>query len=184
MNEFADPRRTIGNLVQLGTVESVDLASQTCRVRVGDNLTGDVPWFTPRAGDLFRIWAPPSVGEQVELRCPEGDMEGAIVGGSLFCDAFPPPSAEAAVVLAFKDGTEIMYDPQEHLLRISIGAGGSAELVAPGGLLIEADVEITGTLDASGTITSADDVVGGGKSLKNHRHTNVQAGAAVSGPPQ
>lgn len=34
------------------------------------------------------------------------------------------------------------------------------------------------------TLTATTDVVGGGKSLKGHKHTAVQAGGGVSGPPQ
>lgn len=184
MNELADPRRTIGNVLQLGTVETVDLVEATCRVRVGDNLTGDIPFSTPRASSQVQIWAPPAIGEQVELRCPEGDMEAAIVGGSLFSDAVPHPSSEPLVMIAFADGTRISYDPQAHALKIQLGAGGSAELIAPGGVRIVSDVTITGTLKATGTITSDDDVIGGGKSLKSHKHTGVQAGGAVSGAPQ
>ena len=45
-------------------------------------------------------------------------------------------------------------------------------------------VTVLGDLTATGTITGATDVVGGGKSLKTHLHTGVQTGGGVSGPPQ
>lgn len=190
VSELNDPRRTIGNMLQLGTIESVDLDEATCRVRVGDNLTGDIPFAAARAGELVRIWAPPSVGEQIKLLCPEGDTEAALAGASFFCDAHPAPSNKPLLLIQFKDGTQLSYDPEAHALRIEIAAGGTAEVTAPGGLTITADVTIagdvavTGKIAATGQVTSDDDVIGGGKSLKGHKHTGVTAGGGISGAPQ
>lgn len=187
MKDFADPRRIIGNILRLGSIESVDLGEATCRVRVGDNVTGDIPWWTPRAGAV-RIWSPPTIGEQCMLFCAEGDTESGIAVTGLFSDANPAPSADPLILVAFTDGTRFAYDPQAHALKIDI-AGGTAELTAPGGLTITADTSITGNLtlsgdaSVSGTVTAEQDVVGGGKSLKSHRHSGVTAGSAQSGPP-
>jgi phage baseplate assembly protein V len=189
MSDLPDPRRIIGNILRLGTIESVDLGEATCRVRVGDNVTGDIPWLAPRAGELVRIWSPPSVGEQCLLFCAEGDTEAGIAVTGLFSDAHPAPSSDPLVMIAFKDGTQLSYDPEAHALKIEIAAGGTAEMVAPGGLTITADtvitgdVQIAGSVEVSETVTASDDVIGGGKSLKSHKHTGVQAGGAQSGPP-
>lgn len=190
MSELPDPRRIIGNILRLGTIESVDLAEATCRVRVGDNVTGDIAWLAPRAGELVRIWSPPSAGEQCLLFCAEGDTEAGIALVGLFSDAHPAPSSDPLVLVEFKDGSRFSYDPETHALKIQLAAGGSGEIEAPGGLTlaadvtIDGDVAISGKLDATGKVTSDDDVVGGGKSLKSHKHTGVVAGAAISGPPQ
>lgn len=48
---------------------------------------------------------------------------------------------------------------------------------APGGLSINGDVTLTGSLTASV------DVIAGGKHLKTHTHTGVQTGSGTSGPP-
>lgn len=183
VSELNDPRRTIGNLMRLGTIDSIDLAQGTVRVRVGDLLTGDIPFAAPRAGAV-RIWSPPSIGEQVLLFCPEGDVEAGIILGALFSDAHPAPANDASCVIDFPDGTRISYDAQAHKLSIAIGDGGAAEITASGGLTVNADVQINGKLDATGKITSADDVLGGGKSLKGHKHLQVQPGSGVSGTPQ
>ncbi|WP_280278397.1 phage baseplate assembly protein V [Sphingomonas sp. CBMAI 2297] len=190
MSALADPRRTIGNILQLGTIERIDLGAATCRVRVGDNVTGDIPWATGGAGQMLRVWSPPSVGEQCMLLCPEGDDEGGIAVLGIFSDTHPAPSSEPLVLLEFKDGSRFSYDPEAHALKIQLAGEGTALLEAPGGLKITADVEVegdinlTGKLDASGKITSSADVIGGGKSLKDHKHTGVTAGGGVSGPPQ
>jgi hypothetical protein len=42
---------------------------------------------------------------------------------------------------------------------------------------------ITGSLNATGTVTGQADVVGGGKSLKTHTHSGVTTGSGNSGPP-
>lgn len=183
VSDLNDPRRLIGNLMRLGTIDSIDLAQGTVRVRVGELLTGDIPFAAPRAGAV-RIWSPPSVGEQVLLFCPEGDIAAGIILGALYSDAHPAPTSDGTFLIDFADGTRISYDPQAHKLAIALGASGAAEITAPGGVTLNADVTLNGTLDATGKITSADDVVGGGKSLTKHKHLAVQPGSGVSGTPQ
>lgn len=183
MSDLNDPRRLIGNLMRLGTIESLDLAQATGRVRVGELVTDDLPLVAPRAGAV-RIWSPPSIGEQVLLLCPEGDIQAGVILGALFCDAHAAPADDTRFVIDFDDGTRLTYDREAHRLTVLIGAGGTAEITAPGGLTLNADVTINGTLDATGKITSADDVIGGGKSLKGHKHLQVQPGSGISGVPQ
>jgi phage baseplate assembly protein V len=183
VSELNDPRRLIGNMIRLGTIEQIDLAEGSCRVRIGDLVSDDLPFAAPRAGAV-RIWAPPSVGEQVVVVCPEADLQAGIVLGGLFCDAHPAPAGDARCLIDFPDGTRITYDPDGHALTIAVAAGGTAEITAPGGLTVNGDVTINGKIDATGKVSSDDDVVGGGKSLKGHKHLSVQPGSGVSGTPQ
>ena len=103
MTALSDPRRLFGNLLQLGAVKSVDLARATCRVRVGELVTGDLPWLTPRAG-ATRLWSPPVAGEQVLLLCREGDVEGGLVLPALFSDAHPAPASDKRDLITCSDG--------------------------------------------------------------------------------
>ncbi|MET3723449.1 phage baseplate assembly protein V [Sphingomonas trueperi] len=183
MSDLNDPRRLIGNLMRLGTIDSLDLAEGTVRVRVGELLTGDIPFAAPRAGAV-RIWSPPSLGEQVMLFCPEGDIEAGIILGALYSEAHPAPTSDGTFLVDFPDGTRLSYDAEAHKLAITLGESGAAEITAPGGLTLNADVQLNGKLDATGKITSTDDVVGGSKSLKGHKHLQVQPGNGVSGAPQ
>jgi phage baseplate assembly protein V len=184
-----DPHQLAGDMLRLGTVESIDLAGALCRVRVGEIVTGDIPWLSPGAGDT-RIWCPPSVGEQVLLICPDGDEEAGIAAGGLYCDARPAPSSNTGFHAEFRDGATIAYDPATHTLAVTLPAGGTATIDAPGGLTVNGPVTLNGVVTitdnvaVTGKVTASDDVVGGGKSLKDHIHTRVQAGGAVSGPPQ
>lgn len=51
-----------------------------------------------------------------------------------------------------------------------------------GNLNIVGNITVTGNITASGTITGGIDVIGGGISLKNHRHSNPEGG--LVGVPQ
>lgn len=182
MAEPTDFPRRLGDLLTIGIVASVDHAAGEAVVEIGEISLPGIKWATARAG-AARIWCPPAVGEQVLVASPEGDLEGGLIVASLSYQRFPSPAGNASTVIAFEDGTTLGYDPAAAELT-AIVAGGTARISAPGGitlvgpLKVEGDVEIAGKVDATG------DVVGAGKSLKEHRHTAVQAGAAVSGPPQ
>ncbi|MFN3470850.1 MAG: phage baseplate assembly protein V [Novosphingobium sp.] len=176
-------------LIRAVTVVSVDPAAGTCTVRLDDAGTGGddaisppVRWLHPRMGDI-RAWLPPATGEQGLLLCPGGELAGAVFVGGLHCNAFPPPIDEPVALLRFKDGAAISYDPEAHELRLELPSGATTVLVSDGGIDLQGDVAITGALSVSETVTASDDVIGGGKSLKDHRHTGVAAGAAQSGPP-
>ncbi len=189
MSALTDPRRIIGNIVRIGTIESVDLADATCRVRVGEIVTGDVCWIVQRAGNT-RIWSPPTIGEQCLLICPEGDTDGGVAILGLFSDAMPAPSSDDIDLIRFGDGAILSYDATAHLLVAQLPAGGKVQIDAPGGVTITGPVKITGAVtidgnvDIDGKATASDDMVGGGKSLKGHKHLGVQTGGGVSGTPQ
>ena len=51
-----------------------------------------------------------------------------------------------------------------------------------GNLVVNGNITQTGDLTSSGTITGSTDVVGGGKSLKDHKHTSANAGSPTSAP--
>jgi len=185
----SDNEYMTGETIQIGSVASVDYADATCTVQLGDIETGPLHWITPRAGAV-RIWSPPVVGEQCLILCPEGDLQNGIVLPAIFCDAFPAPATSANVThIEFIDGARIIYDHVAHALTVSLPDGGTAVVDAPGGATINGPVTINGLLTVnddvqiSGTATAATDVVGGGKSLKGHKHGGVQAGGAQTGAP-
>lgn len=189
MQRPEDIEQMAGEVVQIGIIASVDPAAATCRVTLGDLTTGDLPWLAPNAGRL-RAWSPPSEGEQVVLFAPEGDLANGVVLTGLYSDANPAPSQDPDVVLLeFEDGAVISYNQSAHELAVTLPAGATAAIEAPGGVTITGDVTITGTLHVSedvsceGTVTATDDVIGGGKSLKTHLHSAVASGTAQSGPP-
>ena len=174
-------------LLDFGTVVSVDLGAARCIVRLGDpdeddSETPPIRWFTFAAGET-RVWRPPSVGEMGLVFKPDGQLANAVFIAGLVQDAFPPVGNSQIERIEWADGSRIDYDPQGHAFDINLSAGATARIVAPGGLTIDADVTINGDVQVNGTLTATTDVIGGGKSLKTHKHKDVQAGSAQSGEP-
>lgn len=79
---FADAEadRRLAGLLEIGTVTAVQ--GNTVRVSVAGLETHPIPVAQIRLGRL-RMRAMPSVGEQVVVFAPGGDMERAFVNGSL-----------------------------------------------------------------------------------------------------
>ncbi len=166
----------IGNLLRYGTVASVDAASARVTVKVGEIETQPIRWLLGPHG-ATRAWSLPTVGEQVLLLAPEGDIEGAIALRGVAFQTFPPAGNGKRELIRFEDGAEIAYDPEGHKLEALLPDGATATIVAPGGITLDADVLVKGTL------TAEIDVVADGISLKNHRHGQVQPGSGQSGKP-
>ncbi|MBB4797578.1 phage baseplate assembly protein V [Brevundimonas bullata] len=192
MNSAARPAaaaatdRAVADLVREGVVDSVDLAAGKAIVRLGDLFTPPIDWAMA-VGDTT-IWIPPTVGQPVTVTCPEGDIERAFISGSLPSSQMAPLFLGASVGIRFKDGAIITYDPQAQKLHLQLT--GAAELVAPEGLSLKADVDIEGDvtvkggLKASGVVEGEQDVVFAGTSAKSHTHGGVSAGTGFSGPPR
>jgi len=196
MDPMAEALRLLSSVIRFGAVAELDLAAARCRVDTGEIRSDFVPWFVPRAGTCIE-WSAPSIGEQVMLFSPGGDTHGAVALRGIFSDAFPAPDSSASRHLTrFADGAVIEYDDAAHALKATLPGGGTAEITADGGVTINGPLTVNGTteinghtqvnddLDITGTATAEVDVLGGGKSLKGHKHLGVTAGGAVSGPPQ
>ncbi len=180
----------LNNLLRDGVVTEVAHQRHLCRVRSGEAHTDFIPWLERSAGELV-TWAPPSVGEQVKLLCTDGDMANAVALRGLYCAEFPAPSSDPEVVLVqFKDGAVVAYNSASHALSAILPPGGSVTVQADGGVAITGPVTITGDTQITGQVTitgkaeASEDVVGGGVSLKQHKHGAVQPGNGASGPPQ
>lgn len=190
----------IASLIRIGTVIEVDLAEARCIVQFGDPddpepaQTAPIRWLTPRAG-LTRVWSPPSVGEQVLLVCPDGQIGAGVAITGIVQDAFPPLGNSTAEMIEFADGAKITYDPEASELVAVLPAGGTVDITADGGITLRGDVtiegnlttngnaEVTGAVDVGQGVIAGGDVVGDGVSLKTHQHGGVQGGMSTSGPP-
>ncbi len=172
----------LDEMIRYGKVATVDLAAGLCVVSTGDIVSQPIKWLEIRAGRT-RTWSPPSIGEQVVLLCPGGDIAGAIAVRGVSSDAYPPAGNSERELIEFSDGTVIAYDPTAHLFELLAGEG-RLRVTATGGLSIEGRVSITGSLQVDGKISATDDVEAAGKSLTDHVHLQVQPGSGVSGKPQ
>lgn len=183
MVRTTDPEQMTGDVIQLGTIASVDHANATCTVQIGEIESGDLPWLAQRAGGA-RHWSPPSIGEQCVVLSPEGDLANGLVVLGLYSNACPAPATDPAVTLIeYEDGAIIRYDHVAHQLSAILPAGGEADITAPGGITINGPVTINDDVTLNGKLTASDDVIADGKSLKGHRHGGVQAGTAQTGAP-
>lgn len=153
-----------------GTIFSVDYANARAVVDLGETQTPPLPWHE-RTG-VLKTWFPPAVGQQVEVFAPNGDFANAFIGFGAYDDENPPIGNDENPVI--KCGAVIIKINKQ---------SGLVEITAPE-TDISGNIKITGNVDITGKLTATDDVIGGGKSLKSHKHTGVAAGASVSGVPQ
>lgn len=167
MSNTADSLRLLHNLIRLGTIAEVDAAAARVRVQSGDNLTDWRPWLSARAGDSSE-WNPPSVGEQVLLLSPSGDLAQAIVLTGIYSDANPAPAdSETLWRRTFPDGTTITYDHAASHLNIAVR--GDAELSITG----DATVSVSG----SAAITAGTEATVDAPAIKLNKGAGVVTGA-------
>lgn len=130
----AEADRRIANVIQVGTVVAV--AAGNARVRIGDLVTPDLPVAQLRAGALS-FWWMPTVGEQVVVACPSGDVARGIVLASIFAGNAPSSN---------------LGEPMMDL--------AGARLVIAGDVRIEGDIRIEGDVRVIGKIRATGDIDG------------------------
>lgn len=164
-------QRRLFNLIQVGTVHSADYPKALVRVALGELVTGWLPWLTARAG-ADRSWWAPSVGEQVVVLSPSGELVQGMVLPALFQTAHPAPgNAETLHHTAYGDGSFVEYDRATGQMTVTNNVGntlmnsvGDLDAAVGGNAIVNAagDVDI----DAGGTATvdAASIVLNGGAS--------------------
>ena len=126
--DMTDAERRLSNVVMLGQVAELDTERARVRVQAGPILTAWLPFATVRAG-ADRTWHAPEPGEQVVLVAPGGDLNQAVVVGSLYRQAYPPPADSADISRTeWQDGAALAYDRQLHHWHLSVPAGGKIVL--------------------------------------------------------
>lgn len=147
---LADLARRLENLIRIGTIAEVDVADITgprVRVKDGELLTGWLPFGAMRAGTA-RVWSVPTVGEQVLVLSPSGDMASAVVFGSLYSATTPAPSTDPHEhIIDFADGTRFSHND----------ATGAMVFTGMKTLLLKANQSIT--LDTAKVMVKASDSV-------------------------
>ena len=162
--EIAELARRLENLIRIGTVAEVSTARGKVRVQYGETpegspvLTGWLSWMTYRAGE-DRTWWAPSAGEQVVILSPSGELAAGVVLPALYRKVHPSPESDPGKHTAlYRDGARIEYDAAAHHLKAVMPGGGTAELVADGGLTITGAVTITGDVAVTGRIDATEDI--------------------------
>lgn len=171
----------IDNLIRLGTVAEV--RSGECRVNTGANLSDWRPYIVLRAGRTRRRMRP-SVGEQVLVFSPSGDLRGAIVLAGINQDAYPEPAAGDdngdLDRTEYPDGAVIEYNPKTGALSAT-GIKTATLTASVAVKLITPLVECSKLLKAQRITSETANV--GGIEVTTHGHKNVTPGAGQSGGP-
>lgn len=167
--------RLIENLIRLGTIEEIDLSAKCCRVRTGKLLSNWLPWLTLRAGST-RTWNPPSIGEQVLVLSPSGELAGGVILTGIESAAHHSSSnSPDEHITDYPDGAHLAYN---HTTGALVASGIQTAL-------IQAATQVTvdcPAVHATGTLTIDGDAIIGGISFLDHIHSDPQGGTV--GVPQ
>ncbi|MEK2611123.1 phage baseplate assembly protein V [Pseudomonas shirazensis] len=189
MNSLAELNRLLENLIRFGTIAEVQHMPPRVKVKTGGMLTTWLPWLAWRAGEA-REWDPPTVGEQVLLLSPSGQLANGVAVTGLFSDLIPANGDRAGLHRrTYPDGAVVEYDSAAHHLIATLPEGGTTELFSPGGIRIvgdithEGDYIQAGNQTITGLVTVTEDVVANGISLVLHVHEGVMPGEGKTEVP-
>ncbi|PWE46677.1 phage baseplate assembly protein V [Pseudomonas prosekii] len=159
MIELTALARFVENLIRFGTIADIQMKPPRVQVKTGSLTTAWLPWLTPRAG-ADREWNPPTVGEQIILLSPSGQLSNGIVLTGLFSNHIPANGDRAGLHrCTYRDGAVIEYDSVAHHLNATLPNQGTTKLVSLGGIHItgpithEGDYTQTGNHIVTGKIT-------------------------------
>ncbi|OVV21862.1 baseplate assembly protein [Klebsiella pneumoniae] len=152
MDEIADLRQRIANMVRRGVISEVRMASPVMvRVRCGELPSPWLPWCQTQSGKHLQVSNPPAVGDAVTILSEAGDIRNGRVYPGANIAAVPVPStSEDEHVMAFDNGTKISYDRSKNHLSIQLAEGGTWS--------IKGDGEIDGELLVKKSIQSEADI--------------------------
>lgn len=199
--------RKIENLIRVGVI--CQTQGDRVKVRCGNIVTAWLPWFTHRAGKS-RSWWRPSVGEQVFILSPYGNLELGCVLPSIFSDNNPAPStSEDGYFVTFPDGASFEYEPKTSSLTIkgikTAVIEASEQITAKAGTKIHLDTPLVECSDhvtfksfsatgggrhgSTGTLTGnvvhqQGQLSSNGIVLDSHTHRGVKSGGDSTGKPQ
>lgn len=120
--ELAEADRMVGAMLEVGKIVEVDPAAATARVQLGGLQTPHIPINALRAGG-FQLWWMPSVGEQVMVAAPSGNLANAAIIASYY--ASNAPSSDANHPMINLAGGEMTVNGTIHVTGDVIASGVS-----------------------------------------------------------
>lgn len=184
---IAELLRLLENIVRTGTVTEIDEEKWRLRVQSGGLDSNWLRWTAQRAG-AFKVWVPPSVGEQVWFLCLGGNTDVAFIGGSLYSDDNPAPGVSRnEMVVTAPDGATFRYDAEAGALQVKgiksavVEASVKITLDTPEvectNLLITKNLKVTEGGEMRGDIThSGGAFTSNGVQVDDHNHGAVERG--------
>ena len=181
--DIAELKRKLANIIKVGVIAAVDHGKARVRVNLGTTQSAWLPWLTTRAGGDVSWWAPEE-GEKVLILSPGGALEFAWVLPSIFTTEHGSSGSSAdRHLVEYKDGTTMSYDRGAHALNVHLPSGGKVRVVAEGGIKLEGNTTIVGSLTvgdihADGTIRASGDVADKKATMSKdrgifNRHTHI-----------
>ena len=168
MKNAYDSETKSEEIVALGQISSVDIASGTARVAFDslDNMvSGDLPVLRNAGGNVSINYMPVVGDHVVVLRLPQGESDGFILGTYSTTDN-PHGGSEDALSIASENGRTFIEVTQDGInimgsVRIlgSLGVDGN---ISCNGLTVEGDASITGSLTVGGDIRNDGNMRTGG----------------------
>ncbi|EOJ6084859.1 TPA: phage baseplate assembly protein V [Klebsiella michiganensis] len=186
---IAELLRLLENIVRIGTVTEIDEEKWRVRVQSGGLDSNWLRWTAQRAG-AFKVWVPPSVGEQVWFLCLGGNTDVAFIGGSLYSDDNPAPGVSRnEMVVTAPDGATFRYDAEAGALQVKgiksavVEASVKITLDTPEvectNLLITKNLEVTEGGEMRGDITHTGGAfTSNGVQVDDHNHGAVERGSS------
>ena len=173
--DLSDLLRLLQNLIRLGTIAEVK--GGKARVRLGPTLTTEwLKWATRCAGST-RTWSAPTIGEQVIVFSPGGDLTRGIIVPALYSQAFDAPeSSDTIHTTHYPDGAVVQYDHAAHALTAVLPSGTAT--VTADRVTSDAPTTIcTGDLTVMGNLLVEQSTTVNGATALNSG-VNAKAGAA------
>ncbi|NDV27718.1 phage baseplate assembly protein V [Desulfovibrio sp. JC010] len=144
----ADLIRRFENVLRIGKICEADYEKACVRVKSGDVVTDWLPWITQRAGKDISWW-PPTIGEQVMILSPGGDLAQGVVLPAIFQTAAPACGNRSTLHRhTYQDGAVIEYDEEAHFLHAYV----------PGSSLLECDNDIKAVAGDNIIAVAGDDI--------------------------
>ncbi|GHU13205.1 hypothetical protein FACS189449_08260 [Alphaproteobacteria bacterium] len=158
---FSDLRRRVANLIRIGKVAEVDSAQ--VKVSIGKVKTNWLP-IVSTAGDTS-CWIPITVGEQVVVFSPHGEMAQAVVIRSIHYNSFAAPenkndisfnakadvkaNSEKKLEVTFENGIELKTNDTYiyvHNGNIQLNSGNASITASDGEITLDSgNASITAT---------------------------------------
>lgn len=159
MDELAELRRRIANIIRRGVISEVKMGSPIkVRVKLGeDEQSPWLPWCQTQSSAYVQYSDPPAVNDAVTIFSEAGDIQNGRVYPGANIDAIQVPAgSENEHVILFDDTTEVRYDRSEHHLKILLIEGGKYLIRGEGTL--DGNVLITKELTVKGNIYGKSEV--------------------------
>jgi phage baseplate assembly protein V len=116
-----DMERRLANMIRYGKIIEIDHDTKKVRIKSGEIETDWIRWSAGRSNSRKRQWDPPTIGEQVTMLAPTGDLRQAHVIPGMYQSDYDAPSASPNKDHAtYSDGAVIEYDVADHRLTANL----------------------------------------------------------------